>query len=118
MNEPREPKAENRSQEQSDTEDQEVTNFNQNTDYDPGIPEEEEQDPFSAHNLAIQQFIYTARVYDVLLALLKETNVGVSHDIIELHSKGLLLGPSPAFNGVFLTDEMNDESAGSEDTSN
>lgn len=57
----------------------------------------------------IQNFIATARVYDVLMALLKEQNDAVARDILELHMSGHLIGPMPRMTGVFLTDEMNDE---------
>lgn len=121
MAELREPHAEDRSKKQSDDEDAEVANFNQNTDYDEvtaqlhheeGAKEATRdegsvEDPFSVRNLAIQQFIYTARVYDALLTLITLQNDGVAKDLMELHAAGHILGPSPVFTGTFLTDEMN-----------
>lgn len=68
---------------------------------------DEEQDPFSPHNLAISQFILSARIYDVLMALLMEQNREVAKDILELHAGGNLIGPQPSFNGLFITDEAN-----------
>lgn len=73
------------------------------------MAELEQEDPFDDHNLRIQQFIMLGRIYDVLLALLKEANPAVVNDILELHRAGHLLGTAPGFSGVFLTDEMNDE---------
>lgn len=106
MAELREPKAENRSQEQSDVEDADINDFNHNTDYDDRSALESD-DPFSAHNLAIQQFITTARVYDCLLALIRLQSPDTARDLLELHAAGHLLATAPGFSGVFLTDEMN-----------
>lgn len=72
-------------------------------------PESDSQDPFSERNLAIQQFITSARIYDVLLALLKLEDAGTARDLLELHSQGMLLGSAPSFAGTFLTDEMNED---------
>lgn len=72
-------------------------------------PEENGTDPFSDHNLAISQFILTARLYDVMFALLREARPDVARDLLELHGAGNLIGPQPSFNGVFITDEVNRE---------
>jgi hypothetical protein len=47
------------------------------------------------------------RIYDVLMALLKETNADVARDLLEAHLTGLILGPTPNFNGEFITDKLN-----------
>lgn len=79
----------------------------------------EAEDPFSDKNLRIQQFILSARLYDVMLALLKVNDSGAANDILELHSQGHILGSAPGFSGVFLTDEMNaDEPDGLTDEMN
>lgn len=96
MAELRDTPAEHLSAEDKATEDEEVAAF-------------AADDPFAPHNLAIQQFILTARLYDVALALLKEANPAAVNDILELHRAGHLLGTAPGFSGVFLTDEMNSE---------
>jgi hypothetical protein len=91
----------------------EISRFNQNTDYDASTSLYDEasdvNDPFSPHNLAIQTFITTARVYDALLTLITLKDAAVAKDLMELHMNGHLLGPAPGFSGTFLTDEMNGE---------
>lgn len=64
-------------------------------------------DPFSDYNLRVSQFILTARLYDVMLGLLREANPAVARDLLELHMSGAILGPQPSFNGAFVTDEVN-----------
>ncbi len=66
-----------------------------------------EADAFSADNLPVIQFIVQARIYDVLIALLREQNPVVAKELLEAHSNGLILGPSPSFVGTFITDEQN-----------
>jgi hypothetical protein len=73
------------------------------------MAELEQEDPFNEHDLAIQQFIVTARVYDVMLSLLREANPDVARDLLELHRAGHLVATAPSFSGHFLTDDMNDE---------
>lgn len=97
--------------EEKQVEQDEIDNFNQNTDYDPRSAVDEE-DPFSPHNLAIQQFITTARVLDVGYAILKHLDADVARDLLELHQAGHVLGTAPNFSGVFLTDEMNGDNLG------
>ena len=69
----------------------------------------DENDPFSPNNLRISQFILTARLYDVMFALLKEANPEVARSLLELHANGAIVGPQPSFNGTFITDVVNAE---------
>lgn len=73
-------------------------------------------DPFSQSNLAISQFILSARIYDVLMTMLNCEHPQAAADLLELHASGAFLGPQPSFNGQFITDLVNsdDESTGSE----
>ena len=68
---------------------------------------EEGMDAFSDNNYRVIQFTTLARIYDVLVALLKETNPDTAREILEVHYNGGLLAPSPSFAGTFLTDEQN-----------
>lgn len=77
-------------------------------DFDGPPLENPPEDPFSPHNLAISQFIVSCRIYDVLMAQLQSTAPGVAQDLLELHRDGSFVGPQPAFNGTFLTDELNE----------
>ena len=74
---------------------------------DPFSQDEQVDDPFSPHNLAISQFIMSCRTYDVLMALLTEANPTLAKDLLELHATGSVMGPQPAFNGQFITDLVN-----------
>lgn len=58
-------------------------------------------------SIPIMQFITTARILDTLYALLEVQSPAKHLDLLEAHSKGLLLGPSPAYTGRFMTDEAN-----------
>lgn len=71
--------------------------------------EEEDDMTESVSDMQMSLFITQARIYDVLLALLTETNKEVAKDLLELHASGMLMGPVPAFNGTFITSEVNDE---------
>lgn len=64
-------------------------------------------DPFAPENIGIVQFIMLGRIYDALMALLREANPEVATDLLEMHMQGNLMGPQPMFNGVFITDEVN-----------
>lgn len=55
----------------------------------------------------IAQLVVSMRIYDVLMALLREENEDVARSLLELHATGALAGPSPAYVGKFLTDELN-----------
>lgn len=61
------------------------------------------EDPFSDENIKILNFITLARIYDVLMAQLTESNPEAANAILELHRTGKLLGPPPGFDGTFLT---------------
>lgn len=74
-----------------------------------GVLAEPEEDPFSPHNLAISQFILTARIYDVLMTSLLQVNPSAAKDLLELHMNGSLMGPAPAFNGQFITNLANED---------
>lgn len=69
--------------------------------------EEMNDDAFSEENLRVVNFILLGRIYDVLMGLLTEANSSAAADLLELHAGGSLLGPSPSFNGAFITDLMN-----------
>lgn len=75
-------------------------------------------DPFSPENLAKAQFFVSCRIYDVLIAILKHADAAVARDILELHLQGNILGPSPSFNGNFLTDMMNVDGEANAEESN
>lgn len=64
-------------------------------------------DPYSSENIGVIQFIMLGRIYDTLMALLTDANPQRASDLLEMHSKGVLMGPSPFFNGTFITDEVN-----------
>lgn len=66
-----------------------------------------EANPFSQENFNEISFIMQARIYDTLMALLKETSPDTARDLLQAHSNGLILGPSPSMVGRFLTDEAN-----------
>lgn len=66
-------------------------------------------DPFAPENQAVLNFIMQARIYDVLMALLTESNADLAKDLLELHATGALMGAAPSFNGQFITDLVNSE---------
>lgn len=70
---------------------------------------EETEDPFSPHNLAIQQFITSARIYDCLMTMIRLDAPDVARHLLELHKAGHLVATAPGFSGTFLTDMMNGE---------
>lgn len=65
------------------------------------------EDPFSAANAPGISLIVQLRIYDVLMALLRESNPDAADEILALHSTGAFGGPSPSYIGKFLTDELN-----------
>lgn len=76
----------------------------------PGGPDTapvEEINPFSPDNAVLMNFIVQARIYDVLMALLAESNKTLHMELLKLHAAGAFMGPSPAYNGNFVTDELN-----------
>jgi hypothetical protein len=70
-------------------------------------PVEEESNPFSEANAPVMNFIMTARIYDVLMALLHESNESVAESILKMHNEGHILMPPPWFNGEFIFERMN-----------
>ena len=70
---------------------------------------ETEHDPFSEENIRVSNFILLNRIYDVLMGLYQEANPDKARDLLELHLAGNIMGPSPAFNGNFITDLVNAE---------
>lgn len=75
-------------------------------------------DPFSPDNAVMMNFIVQARIYDVLMALLAESNNTLHMELLKLHAAGAFMGPSPAYNGNFVTDELNAQFGNEEDNSN
>lgn len=67
-------------------------------------------DPYSPENIGTVQFIVMARLYDVMMALLREANPDAARDLLELHQAGVLVGGGPWFGGTFLSDVMNSQS--------
>jgi len=69
---------------------------------------DENYDPFSPENIGIIHFITQARIYDVLMALLTESNADLARNVLEAHAGGTLISTAPLFNGTFVTDEIQD----------
>lgn len=64
-------------------------------------------DAFAPDNIGVVHFIVLSRILDTLYALHNLQDPKGHLELLEAHSKGLLLGPSPEFQGLFLTDEIN-----------
>jgi len=71
-------------------------------------PVDMSQDPFSPQNVQILQFITLSRIYDVLMAVLSNTDPEAAKNVLKLHAEGKLLGPPPNMTGEFLTAPTND----------
>lgn len=71
------------------------------------MSEENEIDPFGPTTAPGLSLIMQFRIYDLLMAILREQNPDVAREMLTLHATGAVAGPSPNFNGIFLTDEMN-----------
>lgn len=69
----------------------------------------DENDPLSPHNAPGISLIVLMRVYDVLMGLYTEANPDQARTLMEIHAAGSLLGPSPVFNGEFMSDIINAE---------
>lgn len=78
-------------------------------DEDGPVEEDDALNAFGPENAPGVSLIVLMRIYDVLMALLRNQDAAVAKDILEKHSQGLLLGPSPWTNGVFITDVINAE---------
>jgi hypothetical protein len=74
-----------------------------------GHDQPEDTDAFSPENIGVVQFIVLSRILDTLYALHQVQDPEKHVELLEAHAQGLLLGPSPTFQGLFLTDEINRE---------
>jgi hypothetical protein len=68
---------------------------------------EVEPDPFDAENAPGINLIVNLRIYDVLMAILRESNPEVQKDLARIHASGKILSTAPMFDGTFITDEIN-----------
>lgn len=66
-----------------------------------------DNDPFNANNAPGISLIVLLRIYDVMMALLKESNADVARELLQLHTTGALAGTTPSYIGEFLTDKLN-----------
>lgn len=71
------------------------------------MPDGNDLDAFSPDNIGVVQFIVLSRILDTLYALHNHFEPGSHLELLEAHAQGLLLGPAPTFQGMFLTDELN-----------
>lgn len=60
----------------------------------------EERELNDAVDLLTAIYIQQSRVYDVLVALLSETNPQLASTIVTAHGAGEILGPVPALKGT------------------
>lgn len=67
------------------------------------------EDPFSPENIGVVHFIQLGRIYDVLMAMLTDTNPQAAKELLELHATGALVGGQPFFNGKFVYDNLNND---------
>lgn len=65
------------------------------------------EDGLSPENSSAVQTIVLMRIYDVLTALLRESNKDVARDLMEMHAAGIIFGPVPTLSGDFLYNELN-----------
>jgi hypothetical protein len=65
--------------------------------------EPREVDPFAPENASMLNFVLQARIYDVLIAILRESNADLAKQMLELHLNGKVLGPPPGWDGYFGT---------------
>jgi len=82
---------------------------------DGSNPDGASHDPFAPENVGAIAYITQARIYDVMIAILMELNEEAANNLLEIHSHGALVGPSPSFVGNFITDELNIEPVGFEE---
>lgn len=66
----------------------------------------ENDDPFAPENFNHVLFIMLSRIYDVLLANTELNSPEVSEMLIDLHSRGDLLGLPPTLSGRFVAEEQ------------
>lgn len=66
----------------------------------------EAYDAFSPENIGTVHFIQLGRIYDVLMGIYTHLNPTAAENLINLHLEGSLMGPSPLFNGKFVSDEI------------
>lgn len=69
--------------------------------------EQGSQNPFSEENYPEIQFTQLSRIYDVLMTLVQLQSPTAAERLVEAHSKGTLVAPSPLFSGEFLFDSAN-----------
>lgn len=61
------------------------------------LEDEAASDPFSPEEAPGLSLIMQMRIYDVLMAMYMETNMEAAKDLLEMHSRGQILGPLPSF---------------------
>lgn len=66
-------------------------------------------DAFAPENIGVVNFIQLGRIYDTLMAILQNLSPEDAEILLKTHFEGSLMGPSPRFNGNFVTDELNSE---------
>ena len=62
------------------------------------------QDPFHESNIAVVQNITLLRIYDVLAAMLTSMDEVAARRLLELHQRGGLMAPPPAYDPAEVTD--------------
>lgn len=60
--------------------------------------------PFHPDNAQMLNFIMLARIYDVLVTILRDSDEESALALMEVHFKGQLMTPPPWWNGEFLSD--------------
>lgn len=60
--------------------------------------EDEVLDPLSPENAVGLSLIVQMRIYDALLALLRDADPSTAENLVKLHASGGLLGPMPYIN--------------------
>jgi hypothetical protein len=48
-------------------------------------------------NLALVNYVVSMRIYDVLIAVLRNLNPNEAEALVEAHSRGILLAPPPSY---------------------
>lgn len=66
----------------------------------------ETYDAFAPENIGTVHFIQLGRIYDVLMGIYTHLNPVAAENLLNLHLEGSLMGPSPLFNGKFVSDEI------------
>ncbi len=63
-------------------------------------------DAFAPENIGFIHFIQLARLYDVGMALLTASDPNAAKTLLDIHSRGDLLGGAPTFSQVFMSDNQ------------